>query len=94
MFSLAIQEKIQNIINKKTLLLAKANNEAYLENTVLYTFGGVPTLYYNSKKNVLLFTVDTINEDGSFFESEKRQWKIEDPYENTFIDIKYYKQII
>lgn len=40
-------------------------NEAYLENTVLYTFGGVPTLYYNSKKNVLLFTVDTINEDGS-----------------------------
>jgi hypothetical protein len=33
MFSLAIQEKIQNIINKKTLLLTKANNEAYLENS-------------------------------------------------------------
>lgn len=33
LFSLAIQEKIQNIINKKTLLLAKANNEAYLENS-------------------------------------------------------------
>ena len=33
MFSLAIQEKIQNIINKKTLLLTKSNNEAYLENS-------------------------------------------------------------
>jgi hypothetical protein len=33
MFSLAIQEKIQNIINKKTLLLVKSNNEAYLENS-------------------------------------------------------------
>ena len=33
MFSLAIQEKIQNVINKKTLLLTKANNEAYLENS-------------------------------------------------------------
>jgi hypothetical protein len=33
MFSLAIQEKIQNIINKKTVLLTKANNEAYLENS-------------------------------------------------------------
>ena len=33
MFSLAIQEKIQKIINTKTLLLTKANNEAYLENS-------------------------------------------------------------
>ena len=33
MFSLAIQEKIQNVLNKKTLLLTKANNEAYLENS-------------------------------------------------------------
>jgi len=33
LFSLAIQEKIQNIINKKTLLLTKSNNEAYLENS-------------------------------------------------------------
>jgi len=46
MFSLAIQEKIQNIINKKTLLLTKANNEAYLENSCCNERKGQTTIQY------------------------------------------------
>ena len=46
MFSLAIQEKIQNVINKKTLLLTKANNEAYLENSCCNETKNQTTIQY------------------------------------------------
>lgn len=46
MFSLAIQEKIQNVINKKTLLLMKANNEAYLENSCCNETKNQTTIQY------------------------------------------------
>ena len=46
LFSLAIQEKIQNVINKKTLLLTKANNEAYLENSCCNETKNQTTIQY------------------------------------------------
>jgi hypothetical protein len=46
MFSLGIQEKIQNVINKKTLLLTKANNEAYLENSCCNETKNQTTIQY------------------------------------------------
>jgi hypothetical protein len=45
-FSLAIQEKIQAIIKKKNLLLLKANNEPYVENSCCNENKGLNTLEY------------------------------------------------
>jgi len=39
-------------------------NESYLENTMLYTLGGMPTLNYNAQKNTIIFTMDVVNENG------------------------------
>jgi hypothetical protein len=73
MFSLAIQEKIQNVINKKTLLLTKANNEAYLENsccnekknqTTIQYFeeaDGEITEYNNTVNRLANLMVDIVN---------------------------------
>jgi len=73
MFSLAIQEKIQNIVNKKTLLLTKANNEAYLENsccnerknqTTIQYFedaDGSITEYNNTVNRLANLMVDIVN---------------------------------
>jgi hypothetical protein len=76
MFSLAIQEKIQNIINKKTLLLTKANNEAYLENSCC-----------NEKKNQT--TIQYFEEaDGDIREYNKTVQRLS----NLMIDIVNYSK--
>ena len=78
MFSLAIQEKIHNIINKKTLLLTRANNEAYLENSCC-----------NEKKNqtTIQYFEDT---DSSITECNN----IVNRLTNLMIDISNYSKAI
>jgi hypothetical protein len=51
LFSLAIQEKIRGIVEKKSLLLNKANNEPYLENSCCETNLQEPTIEYFMKEN-------------------------------------------
>jgi hypothetical protein len=46
LFSLAIQEKIQNIIKKQDILLQTLNNEPFLENACCYTNENEPTIDY------------------------------------------------
>jgi len=50
-FSLAIQEKIQDVVKKKNLLLNKANNEPYLENSCCETNKYEPTIEYFMKQD-------------------------------------------
>jgi hypothetical protein len=78
MFSLAIQEKIHTIINKKTLLLTRANNEAYLENSCC-----------NEKKNqtTIQYFEDT---DSSITECNN----IVNRLTNLMIDISNYSKAI
>ena len=45
-FSFAIQEKIQDIVKKKQLLLSNANNEPYLENSCCESKEGQTTIDY------------------------------------------------
>lgn len=45
-FSLAIQEKIQELVKKKHLLLANANNEPYIENSCCESKDGQSTIEY------------------------------------------------
>jgi len=51
-FSLAIQECIQNIVNKSQLLLQNANHEPYLENACCQSEENETTIQYFMKKNV------------------------------------------
>jgi len=46
MFSLALQEKIQNIVKKKQPLLTKSNNEPYLENACCNEVSNQTTIQY------------------------------------------------
>lgn len=50
-FSLAIQERIREIVNKKNLLLNKANNEPYLENSCCESNEHEPTIQYFMKQD-------------------------------------------
>ena len=50
-FSLLLQEKIQNIIQKEKLLLANSVNEPYLENACCFEIGEYSTISYFEKKN-------------------------------------------
>ena len=50
-FSLAIQEKIQDLVKKKHLLLANANNEPYLENSCCESKDGQSTIDYFSNQD-------------------------------------------
>lgn len=50
-FSLSIQEKIQEIVQKQDLLLNKSNNEHYLENSCCETNDRVSTISYFVKQN-------------------------------------------
>jgi hypothetical protein len=58
-FSFAIQEKIQNIVNKKQLLLNNANNEPYLENSCCESKEGQSTIEYftNQDPNITEFNI-------------------------------------
>jgi hypothetical protein len=50
-FSLAIQEKIQNILKKKQLILHKSSNEPYLENSCCNEKDNITTLQYFEKED-------------------------------------------
>ena len=54
-FSLAIQEKIQDLVKKKHLLLTNSNNEPYLENSCCESKEGQSTIeYFTSQDPVIL----------------------------------------
>jgi hypothetical protein len=54
-FSLAIQERIQNIVRKHKLLLHTGNNEPYLENACCDSKENEPTIeYFTSKDNDII----------------------------------------
>ena len=51
MFSLAIQEKILDVVKSKDFILRKANNEPYLENACCDSKSGQTTIEYFEKEN-------------------------------------------
>jgi len=59
-FSLAIQEKIQDIVNKKQLLLSNANNEPYLENSCCESKEGQSTIDYFIEQDNSIAEFNTI----------------------------------
>ena len=59
-FSLAIQEKIQEIVKKKQLLLSNANNEPYLENSCCESKEGETTIDYFIKQDNTISEFNTI----------------------------------
>uniref|UniRef100_A0A6C0IER2 Uncharacterized protein n=1 Tax=viral metagenome TaxID=1070528 RepID=A0A6C0IER2_9ZZZZ len=59
-FSLAIQEKIQGIIKKKNLLLLKANNEPYVENSCCNENKGLSTLEYFENEDTSIHEYNAI----------------------------------
>ena len=75
-FSLAIQEKIKDVVKKKVLLLHKANNEPYLENSCCDTLDKVSTINY------------FIQQDNNVFEYNK----IVNNLANIMYDIRSYTE--
>ena len=59
-FSLAIQEKIQDIVRKKQLLLSNVNNEPYLENSCCESKEGETTIDYFIKQDNSIAEFNTI----------------------------------
>jgi hypothetical protein len=54
-FSLAIQEKIQELVKKKSMLLKNANNEPYLENSCCESKEGQTTIgYFTSQEPAIM----------------------------------------
>jgi hypothetical protein len=53
-FSLAIQEKIQEIVKNKNMLLQNSNNEPYLENSCCQSKEGESTIEYFIKQDELI----------------------------------------
>ena len=53
-FSLAIQEKIQEIVKNKNMLLQNSNNEPYLENSCCQSKEGESTIEYFMKQDELI----------------------------------------
>jgi hypothetical protein len=61
-FSLAIQEKIQELVKKKHLLLSNANNEPYIENSCCESKDGQSTIdYFASQEPVILEYNEIVN---------------------------------
>lgn len=50
-FSLAVQEAIQNVINKKKLILTNVNNEPYIENSCCNDKNKLTTINYFEREN-------------------------------------------
>jgi hypothetical protein len=59
-FSLAIQEKIQELVKKKHLLLSNANNEPYLENSCCESKEGQSTIDYFSNQDPAIMEYNEI----------------------------------
>ena len=59
-FSLAIQEKIQELVKKKHLLLSNANNEPYLENSCCESKEGQSTIDYFSNQEPAIMEYNEI----------------------------------
>ena len=76
LFSLAIQEKIQQVLSKKNMLLNKSNNEPYLENACCDEKSGKSFLAYFE------------NKDSSIQDSNR----IVQNLENILLDIRHYTE--
>jgi hypothetical protein len=61
-YSLAIQEKIQEVVKNKEMLLSNSNNEPYLENSCCQTKEGESTIEYFIKQDGLIKEYNTIVE--------------------------------
>jgi hypothetical protein len=61
-YSLAIQEKIQEVVKNKDMLLSNSNNEPYLENSCCQTREGESTIEYFIKQDGLIKEYNTIVE--------------------------------
>lgn len=61
-YSLAIQEKIQEVVKNKDMLLSNNNNEPYLENSCCQTKEGESTVEYFIKQDGLIKEYNTIVE--------------------------------
>lgn len=61
-FSLALQECVQKIVEKETLLLNKGHNEPYLENSCCYTNDKESTINYFIRKDNDIFKFNSIVE--------------------------------
>jgi hypothetical protein len=59
-FSLAIQEKIQELVKKKSMLLKNANNEPYLENSCCESKEGQSTIDYFMSQEPVIFEYNEI----------------------------------
>jgi hypothetical protein len=59
-FSLAIQERIQNIVRKHKVLLHTSNNEPYLENACCDSKENEPTIEYFTNKDADIIEFNTI----------------------------------
>lgn len=59
-FSLAIQEKIQELVKKKSMLLKNANNEPYLENSCCESKEGQSTIDYFTSQEPVIFEYNEI----------------------------------
>jgi len=59
-FSLAIQEKIQELVKRKHLLLANANNEPYLENSCCESKEGESTITYFTNQDPAIMEYNEI----------------------------------
>ena len=59
-FSLAIQEKIQELVKKKHLLLSNANNEPYLENSCCESKEGESTIAYFTNQDPAIMEYNEI----------------------------------
>jgi hypothetical protein len=59
-FSLAIQEKIQDLVKKKSMLLKNANNEPYLENSCCESKEGQSTIDYFASQDPVIMEYNEI----------------------------------
>jgi len=73
-FSLAIQEKIQELVRKRHLLLSNANNEPYLENSCCESKEGESTIEYFARQdpaimeyNEIVQRLENINQDVTYY---------------------------
>uniref|UniRef100_A0A6C0LNI1 Uncharacterized protein n=1 Tax=viral metagenome TaxID=1070528 RepID=A0A6C0LNI1_9ZZZZ len=90
LFSLAIQEKIENIIEKQKLSLVKGNNEPFLENSCCETNDKIPTItYFTDKDGDIIEYNNTVNSLSNMLEDITNCTKSRMLYSNINTKNKY-----
>jgi hypothetical protein len=107
LFSLALQEKIQEVVKTKDYLLSKANNEPFLENACCDSKSGQTTIQYfeNENNNIkeynriveqlsnILADVTSISKAGMFFSNINTK-NVYPPISQTFDERIIYMAFI